>query len=140
MSECRSKTIGEERLGQCTRSEDSWTKDAERRRKQAGARQTAMRKQKHGETPTPSWARQDMEIEVGNQKPDGVILDTGERMIYIIECARCSETEEAMETVEVTKIHKYRALREELRRRYSGYQVRQLNFIVGIQGTIVEHR
>ena len=44
-----------------------------------------------------------------------------------------------METAEVTKIHKYRALREELRRRYLGYQVKQLNFIIGIQGTIVEH-
>jgi len=94
---------------------------------------------RHGETPNPSWARRDMEIEVGNQKPDGVILDTGERMIYIIEGARCSDTEEAMETVEVTKIHKYIALREELRRRYSGYQVNQLNFMIGIQGTIVEH-
>jgi hypothetical protein len=46
----------------------------------------------------------------------------------------------SMETAEVTKIHKYRAMREELRRRYPGYQVRQLNFIVGIQGTIVDHR
>jgi hypothetical protein len=45
-----------------------------------------------------------------------------------------------METAEVTKIHKYRAMREELRRRYPRYQVRQLNFIIGIQGTIVEHR
>ena len=98
-----------------------------------------MGKRRHGETPTPSWARRDMEIKVRNQKPDWVILDTGERMIYIIEGARCSDTEEAMETVEVTKIHKYRALREELRRRYSGYQVKQLNFIIGIQGTIVEH-
>ena len=50
-------------------------------------------------------------------------------MIYIIEGAQRSDTDEAMETVEVTKIHKYRALREELRRPYSGYQVRQLNFI-----------
>jgi hypothetical protein len=80
-----------------------------------------------------------MEIEVGNQKPDGLILDTEERAIYIIEGARCSDTAEAMEIVEVTKIHKYRALREELRRRYPGYQVKQLNFIIGIQGTIVEH-
>jgi hypothetical protein len=45
-----------------------------------------------------------------------------------------------METAEVTKIHKYTAMREKLRRRYPGYQVRQLNFIIGIQGTIVEHR
>jgi hypothetical protein len=41
-----------------------------------------------------------------------------------------------METAEVTKIHKYRAMREELYLRYPGYQVRQLNFIIGIQGTI----
>ena len=36
-----------------------------------------------------------MEIEVGNEKPDGLILDTEEKMIYIIEGARCSETDEA---------------------------------------------
>jgi hypothetical protein len=92
------------------------------------------------ETPTPKWARRDMEIEVGNQKPDGFILDTEEKMIYIIQGARCSDTCEARETAEVTKIHTYRAMREELRRRYPGYQVRQLNFIIGIQGTLVEHR
>jgi hypothetical protein len=67
--------------------------------------------------PNPSWARRDMEIEAENQKPNGLILDTEERMIYIIEGARCSDTKEAMETAEITKIHKYRALREELRRR-----------------------
>ena len=114
--------------------------EIERKRKEAAARQTATGKRKHGETPTPSWASRDMEIEVGNQKPDGLILDTEERAIYIIEGARCSDTAEAMEIVEVTKLHKYRALREELRRRYPGYQVKQLNFIIGIQGTIVEHR
>jgi hypothetical protein len=73
-------------------------------------------------------ASRDMEIEVGNQKADGLILDTEEMAIYIIKGARCSDTAEAMEIVEVTKIHKYRALREELRRRYPGYQVKQLNF------------
>ena len=61
-------------------------------------------------------------------------------MINIIEGERCSDTDEVMKTAEVTKIHKYRALREELRRRYPGYQVRQLNFEIKIQGTIVEHR
>ena len=81
MSEGRSKARGEERQGQCTRNEDMWTKEAERRKKEAGARQTAMGKRRHGETPTPSWARRDIEIEVGHQKPDGVILDTVEKMI-----------------------------------------------------------
>jgi hypothetical protein len=64
---------------------------------------TATGKRKHGETLTPKWARGDMEIEVGNQKPDGVILDTEEKMIYIIEGIRCSDTGEAMETAEVTR-------------------------------------
>ena len=41
-----------------------------------------------------------------NQKPDGLILDTEERAIYIIEGARCCDTAEAIEIVEVTKIHK----------------------------------
>jgi hypothetical protein len=31
-----------------------------------------------------------MEIEVRNQKPDGLILDTEEKMIYIIEDRRCA--------------------------------------------------
>jgi hypothetical protein len=93
---------------------DATTQAVERKRKEAEARRAAMGKRKHGETPTPKWARRDMEIEVGNQKPDGLILDTEEKMIYNIEGARCSDTYEAMETAEVTKIHKYRAMREEL--------------------------
>ncbi len=56
-----------------------------------------------------------MEMEVGNQKPDEMILDMEEKMIYIMEGARCSDTDEEMETAEVTKIHKYRAMKEELR-------------------------
>jgi hypothetical protein len=42
-----------------------------------------------------------------------LILDTEEEMIYIKEGARCSETHGSMETAEVTKIHKYRAMGEE---------------------------
>jgi hypothetical protein len=140
MTELRSQTRGGERRGQSPHTADATTHAVERKRKEAEVRRTAKGKRKHGETPAPEWARRDMEIEVGNQKPDGLILDTEEKMIYIIEGARCSDTDEAMETTEVTKIHKYRAMREELRRRYPGYQVRQLNCIIGIQGTRVEHR
>ena len=140
MADRRGRARGEEHQGQRPSRLSGMTEEIERKRKEAAARQTATGKRRHGETPTPRWASRDMEIEVGNQKPDGLILDTEERAIYIIEGARCSDTAEAMEIVEVTKLHKYRALREELRRRYPGYQVKQLNFIIGIQGTIVEHR
>jgi hypothetical protein len=64
--------------------------EIERKRKEAAARQMATGKRKHGETPTPSWGSRDMEIEVGNQETDGLILDTeesAERAIYIIEGA-----------------------------------------------------
>jgi hypothetical protein len=137
MTELRSQTRGGERRGQSPRTAEATTHAVERKRKEAEVRRTATGKRKHGETTTPKWARRDMEIEVGNQKPDGVIFDTEEKMIYIIEGARCSDTGKTMETAEVTKIHKYRAMRENLRRRYPGYQVRQLNFIIGIQDKII---
>ena len=91
------------------------TQAVERKRKEAKAGLTATGKRKRGETPTPRWGSRDMEMEVGNQKPDEMILDMEEKMIYIMEGARCSDTDEEMETAEVTKIHKYRAMKEELR-------------------------
>ena len=57
--------------------------------------------------------------------PDGLILDTKEKIIYIIEDAWCSDTDEAVETDEVTKIHKHRAMREELLLRYQLAEVRR---------------
>ena len=93
--------------------------------KEAEARRTATGKRKHGETPTPKWARRDMEIEVGNQKPDGLILDTEEKMIYIIGGVRCNETDEDMETAEVTTIHRYRSMRKDLRRRSPHWVLRE---------------
>ena len=112
MRELRRQTRGGERQGQSPRTADATTQAVERKRKEAEAGRAATGKRKHGETPTPNWARRDMEIEVGSQKPDGLILDTEEKMIYIIEGARCSETDEAakntdeaMETADVTKVH-----------------------------------
>ena len=87
MADRRGQTRGEEHQGQRTSRLPGMTEEIERKRKEAAARQTATGKRKHGETPTPSWASRDMEIEVGNQKPDGLILDTEERAIYIIEGA-----------------------------------------------------
>ena len=50
---------------------------------------------------------------MGSQKPNGLILDTEEKITYITEGARCSHIDEVMETAEVSKIYKYRAPREE---------------------------
>ena len=76
MKGLRSQTRGGARRGQSPRTADATTHAVERKRKEPEVRRTATEKQKHGETPTPKWARRDMEIEVGNQKPDGLILDT----------------------------------------------------------------
>jgi hypothetical protein len=92
IAERRGQTRGEKHQGQITSRLPGMTEEIERKRKEAAARQTATEKRKHGETPTPSWASRDMEMEVGNQKPDGLILDTEEMAIYIIEGARRSLT------------------------------------------------
>jgi hypothetical protein len=74
MTELRSQTRGGERREQSQCTADATTQAVERKRKEAEARRTATGKRKHGETPTPKWARRDMEIEVGNQKPDAFTL------------------------------------------------------------------
>ena len=56
MTELRSRTRGGERRGQRPRNADATMQEVERKRKEAEARQTAMGKRKHGETPTPTWA------------------------------------------------------------------------------------
>ena len=48
------------------------------RRQTDGHRETETR----ASTPTPRWARRDMEIEVGNQKPDGLIGHGGEDYLH----------------------------------------------------------
>jgi hypothetical protein len=72
MTERRARTRGKEYRGQSSRSTDAMAQEVERKRKEAEARLTATGKLKHEGTQTPSWTRRDMEIEVGNQKPDGL--------------------------------------------------------------------
>lgn len=84
--------------------------------------------------------KRDMKIEEGNQKPDELIPDMEERIIFIIQDAQYSSTNEVTEIVEIAKILKYRVLREGLRKRYPEHQVRQLNFTTEIRETINEYR
>ena len=81
-----------------------------------------------------------IEVEVGNLKPDGLIMDEKQHRIYIIEGARCGDTDMARDIAHNKKTNKYRALRVELRRRYAQHQVTQINFIMGIKGTIDEYQ
>jgi hypothetical protein len=76
MTELRSRTRGGERWGQSSRNAEATTQEVERKRKEAEARHTATNK----------------------NEPDGLILDKEEKMTYIIEGARCSDADEAMET------------------------------------------
>ena len=74
-------------------------------------RQEATGKRKRGEIPTPWLTQKDIEIEVGNQKPDGLILARGDDDVYY-RSYTVQRHEEAMEIAKATKIHKYRALRK----------------------------
>jgi hypothetical protein len=74
-------------------------------------RQEATGKRKPGETPTPWLAKKDIEIEVGNQKPYGLILDGGDDDVYYRSCT-VQRHQGGHGKVKATKIHKYRALRK----------------------------
>ena len=131
------EATGKESSGQTSKE---MLQEIERRKKEAEARQRAVGKRKQRERPEPRWTDSDREVEVGNLKPDGLIMDDKQHRIYIIEGARCGDTDMARDIANNKKTNKYRALRVELRRRYAQHQVTQINFIMGIKGTIDEYQ
>ena len=131
------EATGKESSGQTS---TEMLQEIERRKKEAEARHRALGKRKQGERPEPRWTDSDREVEVGNLKPDGLIIDERQHRIYIIEGARCGDTGTARDIANNKKTNKYRALRVELRRKYAQHQVTQINFIMGIKGTIDEYQ
>ena len=83
----------------------------------------------------PKWANADDDDEVCNRKPD---VDDHLKIIYIIEGARTSDSESSLHDVDARKHHHYRPLRQKLRTTYPKFQIHQLNFVIGIRGTINE--
>jgi len=116
--------------------------DIKRRRLEAVARQTsgqtARRAMEDSNQEHPKWAQRDVDDEVRNRKPDGLLLDSKNGTIFIIEGARTGDTSDLLRRTEKKKQHHYRPLRKALREQYPTYAVKQLNFIMGVQGTIDE--
>ena len=88
----------------------------------------------------PKWANADDEDEVCNRKPDGIIVDDKNQIIFIVEGARTSDSAGSLHDVDARKHHHYRPLRQKLRATYPDHQVCQLNFVMGIRGTIDERQ
>ena len=61
-------------------------------------------------------------------------------IIYIIEGARTSDSESSLHDIDARKHHHYRPLRQKLRTTYPEFQIHQLNFVIGIRGTINEQQ
>ena len=57
-----------------------------------------------------------------------------------VEGARTGDASGHLRSVDLRKHHRYRPLRDELQQQFPDYQVAQLNFIMGIRGTIDEHQ
>ena len=116
--------------------------DIKRRRLEAVARQTsgqtARRAMEASNQEHPKWAQRDVDDEVRNRKPDGLLLDSKNGTIFIIEGARTGDTSDLLRRTEKKKQHHYRPLRKALREQYPTYAVKQLNFIMGVQGSIDE--
>ena len=71
-------------------------------------------------------------------RPDGLIFDSAERQIHILEIARTSDNEDALRNRFIGKSIKYQELVEALRDCFPMYQVTQHTFVIGKQGSIHE--
>ena len=67
-------------------------------------------------------------------------MDDQSIIIFISEGARTSDSAGSLHDVDARKNHHYRPLRQKLRSKYPDHQVCQLNFVMGIRGTINEQQ
>ena len=68
--------------------------------------------------------------------PDGLILDKEKRVIYIVEGARTEDEVGIIKNVIIKKTAKHTQLLDTLRQARICYNVKQLNFVMGMRGTI----
>jgi ribonuclease HI len=84
------------------------------------------------------YDRQDEDLQ--KLLPDGLILDKEKRVIYIVEGARTEDEVGIIKNVNIKKTERYKRLYDALRRARVGYNVKQLNFVMGMRGTIQEDK
>ena len=84
------------------------------------------------------YDRQDQDLQKLLQ--DGLILDKEKRVIYIVEGARTEDEVGIIKNVSIRKTERYKRLYDALRRARMGYNVKQLNFVMGMRGTIQEDK
>ena len=103
---------------------------------------SASRRQAEALTPQVGRKRDLNEIEetmppdTKSKRPDGLIFDSHQRKIYVIEVARTSDDVVSLRNKFVGKVIKYGPLLKSLRECFRLYQVVQLTFVIGIQGSV----
>jgi hypothetical protein len=80
------------------------------------------------------YDRQDEDLQKLLQ--DGLILDKEKPVIYIVAGARTEDKVCIIKNVSIKKTERYKRLYDALRRARMGYNVKQLNFVMGMRGTI----
>ena len=71
-------------------------------------------------------------------RPDGLIFDSQQRRIHLLEVARTSDEEQDLRNRFIGKIVKYRNLTLALKECFPMYTVLQHTFVIGIQGSVDE--
>ena len=82
------------------------------------------------------WEYDRQEEDLQKLLPDGLIVDKGKRVIYILEGARTDDNICTIKNVSIKKSERYKRLVDALRRLKVGYHIKQINFIMGMWGTI----
>ena len=86
------------------------------------------------------WEYDRQEEDLQKLLPDGLIVDKGKRVIYILEGARTDDNICTIKNVSIKKSERYKRLVDALRRLKVGYHIKQMNFIMGMRGTIQEDK
>ena len=86
------------------------------------------------------WEYDMQEEDLQKLLPDGLIVDKDKRVIYILKGARKDDDIGTIKIVSIKKTERYKRLIDALRRLKVGYNIKQMNFVMGMRGTIQEDK
>ena len=84
--------------------------------------------------------RQEEDLHWQTLLPDGLIVNKGKKIICILEGARTDDDIGIMKIVSIKKTDRYKRLIDALRRLKVGYNIQQINFVMGMRGTIQDDK